>query len=913
GVAGFIDDFRSGLLADLRQAIEDAGGNALTAIENAIKSAFWDTLGPGGIDILVDPESGGALDESLGFSQLDVVLDCDDGLAVDLRLASAISLIDTSENPIDFDIGVPGFGLEVDGNVKVSLGFDLKFGFGLSPEDGFFFNSSAPADDPELKVFFLAEVPGLAATGELFFLQLAVTDSEENPSFFEGRFEIDLMDPNGDGMLTFAEMSGPGVTFGDIVSANLSAEADVNLDLRASFGGNTAFPTIVAKFHLGWMWDLQDGAGEPVVEIRDLGLDLGSFISDFLEPVLAEIRKVTEPLDPVIEFVTARIPVLSDIAGETITMLDLAEAFGLLEPSTRDFIENVATVIQLINDIPTGNGSLIIPFGSISLQDDGSGNRAKVQQLQDIAAYTLDELEGAIEADPGAESYSMAAAGFASDAGSLDNFSIPVFDNPSELFNLFTGGSIRLVEWRMPEFKFEFVYTQSIPIYPPLYAKFGGRVAAIANIGFGYDTYGIQKFIASEDKNPLDIFDGFYIMDFDANGNEQFELELVGEIFAGVSINLTLVEVGVTVGFSLSIGFDLNDVNDDGRVRVSEIISLAQIDPRCLFNITLTGTIFLEAFLIVDLFFFSIDKTWRFAEITLFEIELSCPEPVLAQHGDDPELAALGLGAGDLVLNAGSRAIDRDEIDTTDGAETFIVKHVADEGGGKETVVVEWGSWNQEFNGVEKIWVMDGGAGDDHFSFSGVTSTVEASGGVGNDTIILSDGANSVANGDSGNDVITASVHENATGVTINGGAGKDILTGGSKGITINGGAGADEITGTDDEITGDVLNGDDGDDQIVAGKGDDQVDGGAGNDTIEGGVGDDVLFGGTGADTIRGSRGNDVIYAGEGSDSVKGGVDNDLLVGGSGDDHLDGHGGIDLIIGDDALSVNGFSIATAS
>ena len=54
---------------------------------------------------------------------------------------------------------------------------------------------------------------------------------------------------------------------------------------------------------------------------------------------------------------------------------------------------------------------------------------------------------------------------------------------------------VRLVEWRMPEFKFTFTYVQQIPIYPPLYAQFGGSIGATIHIGFGYDTYGIQKFI----------------------------------------------------------------------------------------------------------------------------------------------------------------------------------------------------------------------------------------------------------------------------------------------------------------------------------------------------------------------------------------------------------------------------------
>ena len=581
-----------------------------------------------------------------------MTLDCDTGLVVNVRLAKSLALLDTTENPIDFDIGIPGFSLEVDGNVVISIGFDLKFGFGVNRDDGFYFNSSAPASDPELVIEFKAEIPGLHAAGQLLFLQLDVMDDAADPTLFRGFFEVDLMDPNHDGKLTFAELTSSGVEFDDIIHANLGAEAHVNLDMAASFGGNTAFPRVLAKFQLDWIFDLENGAGTPQIAITDIYLDLGTLISDFLGPVLEEIRKVTEPLQPIIDIVTARLPVLSDLAGEDITLLDLAEIFGLLEPSTVDFIESIIEVVNLINDLEgLGEGTILIPFGAFNLTEDADGQMKNISALENVAQRTMDEIADAAAAatGPGTSStYAQKSSGFVSDAGSLDNFSIPIFDNPAELFNLFIGEPVRLVEWRMPTFKFEFTYIQKIPIYPPLYAQFGGSIGAEINIGFGYDTFGIQKYIASEDKNWLDILDGFYVLDFDADGNERPELLLTGEIFAGASIDLLIVEAGVRGGITATITFDLNDVNDDGKVRVSEIIANAQQDPRCIFDIHGRLGLFLEAFLSIDLFFFSIDKTWRFADITLFEFEISCPTPVLADN----------IG-NDLYLNVGKRAGDR--------------------------------------------------------------------------------------------------------------------------------------------------------------------------------------------------------------------------------------------------------------
>jgi Ca2+-binding RTX toxin-like protein len=85
-------------------------------------------------------------------------------------------------------------------------------------------------------------------------------------------------------------------------------------------------------------------------------------------------------------------------------------------------------------------------------------------------------------------------------------------------------------------------------------------------------------------------------------------------------------------------------------------------------------------------------------------------------------------------------------------------------------------------------------------------------------------------------------------------------------------------------------------------------IDGGAGNDIIRSGSGNDNLTGGLGNDRIMGGRGNDVIDGGAGNDRLRGqggndtlngGDDNDTLVGGRGDDLLDGGAGTNVLRSD--------------
>src|SRR3954447_25523498 len=87
---------------------------------------------------------------------------------------------------------------------------------------------------------------------------------------------------------------------------------------------------------------------------------------------------------------------------------------------------------------------------------------------------------------------------------------------------------------------------------------------------------------------------------------------------------------------------------------------------------------------------------------------------------------------------------------------------------------------------------------------------------------------------------------------------------------------------------------------------------GGAGNDVLTGGSGGDQLFGQTGNDTLLGKGGTDLLFGGTendtllgkgGTDLLFGGTENDTLTGGDGDDQAFGQGGNDRMIwnpGDD-------------
>ncbi len=703
--ADFIGTFRTGTLANIRQTLA-AGGDPITLV----KKAIFNALGKPGLDILVKADNPNDPTPPPLTSADQVSIICvGTGLKFDLRLKKSIALVDTTANPINFQLGIPGLGFEVHANVKVEIGFDFKLKFGINPQDGFYFDTST-AD--ELMLYFNVTIPKSHATGQLLFLQLDVSDESDGkdlkgkprePSSFGGCFKVDLKDPigPGDNKLTIADLMNPALNFDKLIDAQLEAHAKLHLDFAVSFGGSTVIPRLVGEFDLDWVWKFGEEPKAPKFGFHNLALDIGSFVSDFIKPILVELHKYTEPLGPVVEVMTKRLPLISDLAGRDYTLLDLAEQWGTISPGTRRFIDVLITIIQLANNnsVPN-NGNVLLFLGQLNLDLDKFG---KVKaQLADLNLPKAD-----ITKPP-----DSASASYTAKVGKL-GIDFP-FLKVSEIFKLFTGKPISFVEFHLPTLDFKAGFQLVIPIFGPLFVKFGGSISAHIDLFVGYDSFGLQKFLSSSQKNVLDIFDGFYIKDVDANGVDVPEVTFTGNLWASGSIDFGFAEAGVRGGFDARIDFNLNDSDHDGRVHISELIANAQKDVRCIFDIHGKFTAYLEAFLKIDIFFIHINEMFRFAEITLLEFNVTCPEPKLADYvkklggGEIPNAD----GDGILRLNIGKYAKEREFGDQNDGDEAFTVTHIEGDASSGEKVEVSFMGIKQTYIGVKTIFA-DAGEGND--------------------------------------------------------------------------------------------------------------------------------------------------------------------------------------------------------
>ncbi|HLO19184.1 MAG TPA: calcium-binding protein, partial [Sphingomicrobium sp.] len=922
----------------LNEALE-SGGNAIPLVQDAIFSA----LGSPDLNLLVlnkdfNDQDGDALPDPAPNARDVAYSSTPDQVQFDLVLHSDLV---ASTVPIDFDIGLPALGLDVDGNVKLMVGFDLAFSFGVNKRLGFYLDTSRAN---ELSIGANITVPGLNANGNLFFLSLNAKDNPNDPSHVGANFVVDLKDPNRDGKLTLTEFGAPGVSFDSLVAPDIQVGADVNLIITAGLGRlqpapqNPAilvsdFPTLAADFNLDWNLGQITGGEGPTVAFNDVTLRPGKFFDVFLGPILNVVHEIFDPIKPVIDFLTDPIPIISDVSvlvgnGEISLSSLAADLFPFLEP-----VEIVLDIVNVVEDIRVDGGIVGIPIGSLSLAGTDlrspSTDLSKFNNfppgLSDLFAQFEGAIQGLARGTPFEGSVREVFAKLHEQANVGLHF--PLFENPTTGLRLLVGQPVDLVTLQFPEINVKVPFEASFPIFPLLNVGIGGSIEVTANLSFGLDTLGIQELIKTGD--PVKLLNGFYIKDTDALGRDRPELTFQGRFGAFAELNVLIASAGVFGGLFATLNLNLHDPNNDGRVRFLEIADVLDSDPLCVFDTSGDISAGLEAYIKVGFstpfgFVTLFEDRERFLSIKLFDFANDCvpPEP-------DPNLAS--LEAGVLRLNIGPRGNLRG-VKPAEIEENFSVTldDLKTPNPADDLVVVNAFGQMSSFarSNVTSIVAADAGDGNDTITVDPrLILPVELHGGLGNDFLAAGGGIARLF-GDAGDDRLAGGpandeLHGGDGNDQLNGGLGDDRLFGdggddalfGEAGVDrLEGGLGRDSLDGGEGD---DTLLGDEDDDSLAGGRGNDRLEGNGGNDRLGGGDGDDTLVGGGGSDTLSGGSGNDRLFAGTdapntflpdegentllgevGDDELVGGNLKDILDGGVGNDTLNGLGGNDLLKG---------------
>jgi Ca2+-binding RTX toxin-like protein len=631
----------------------------------------------------------------------------------------------------------------------------------------------------------------------------------------------------------------------------------LNLPVKNQFDSTMKLPTIRSKFNVTWSLD----TAKSTVAFNDVELDLGDFISKFIKPILDNVQTVTKPIQPIVDALTKPIPLFSKLgpvasfldanSDGNINLLELAKYAKNLFPNAGfeikdEYISAIIDIVRIANSIPISS-NIALKVGSFNLGDVDINLPSF-----DLSSLTPNILSPELNWDsqlPGTPEKSFFDSLLGVAGGGLD---LPILRNPEAIFGLLLGKpNVDLFTYNIPELSVKFDFEKFFPLLGPLGVNLKGSIGASANLGFGYDSYGLQSYRNSGYSNLSRLANGFYIRDW-IDGKEVPEANLEASIRGFGALELLIARGGVGGGIYGNLFADLVDNGSadgkNGKIRWSELSSNFLDDPTELFDLSGKVETGLEAYAAVGWGPLSKEWTWNSKKVTLAEFG----KPDKGTSKNQPPILATMLDGGVLRLNMGPNASDRKTFDTKDRLETF---DVASNNGSVLTVTSI--GFTQNYSESTKI-IANAGEDDDIITIkSTVFLPTELKGGNGNDQIY----------GGNGNDLIE-------------GDAGWDQLFGRDGNDTIRGGSDSDSIRGEN---------------------GDDLLYGDSGNDNLDGGDGNDILEGGQGFDLLVGLLGNDILLGGEDNDFVDGGQGSDILDGGNGDDVLfefDEQSGDDILIG---------------
>ncbi|WP_428938046.1 hypothetical protein [Fontivita pretiosa] len=886
--AQVIGTFRSDVINRLRPFFEAADPKNVSYVRNALFSV----LGPGtgGLNVLGDLNG----DTLITADDIRVVMDhptAPNDVRFDLLLSRDPVVIST---PLNLDIGIPALRLQTNGSVNVAMGFDFAMGIGLNRSRGVYFDTTAAN---ELKLDFDVSISGFTGAGQLALLKISAADSTSNPTHFGGMFTVDLAD--ADNKLTINELGAAAIT------ARLNATANVNLGLNVSFGNDARFPSLLSDFRLNWVFDNDTTdavfGGAPRVAFENIRLRLGSFFSNFASPVLGEVKRVLAPLQPLVDLLDTNVPMLAKVDSvrnffdiNRDGVVKMREVVQKLDPSpVFSFIDGITALNNLVNAIPGGSTSYELVLGRFDLNN--------VPDLRNLTSLENTTLTNLTQANVNAQLQSQ-APGFAS---ALNNpnlgtpgsagggkFEMPIIQSPAQVFKLLLGQDVELFRWQMPVLDLNLSIQKSFPIIGPIAATFGGAVGIRASVGFGYDTFGLREWRRTGNESL--VREGFFLIDKPAGGStDPAEITATGQITIGAGVDVVIASAFIEGSIRGTLNLNLDDPNDDGKVRFKELSDNFDQGVLCIFDVDGSLSAGLRIRASVGVWPFKKSFNYDSPRIELLSFEHECKDDATAA---DPILAT-DIGGGVLRLNMGPHAAARMTVNTLDGNEQFVVEPDPDNPG---SVLVKAFGFAQSFAGITKIQA-DGGNGDDSiFIDPRLTVTAQLSGGGGNDTITAG-GGSATLNGNDGDDQLSGG----AAGDQISGDAGNDTLIGADANDLLIGGANEDALYGDagDDTLNGgteaDQLWGGSGADSMVGGDGNDTLHGEAGGDNLSGSAGDDELIGGDDNDVLLGADGLDSLAGDGGNDTLDGGNDADGIYGGEGDDSASGRAGNDRLFGE--------------
>ncbi len=436
----FVGKLRT-MINQLDSVVSSTNGS-IEAVRASVQQSIFNSLGPAGLKILKlnplyhddpnvanDVEVADQRDVEISIPSLTTPI-ADAEFGINLRIAGS----DTIDASFDLGVDAVAFELATQGGVQLRFGYDFSFGFGVSLQNGFYFQLKPNATytdgipavgSTELGVSLdVILQPGTSLSGKLFILNVSATsnliedynrdgilndggtgidpgkpdspstgltrgpvlneaidgidynrDGDTNDVLSEldadkngrlskgtglsGNLFVDINNPDNDAKnrLSFAEIkqNSPKTLF----NAGITTEAYADLRLRADVS-SSSLPNITADLTLDWALGLTTrdgliGGGLPDIALRDVNLDMGSFLTTVVRPVFESLKTYLGPIRPLIDFLASPVPGLNDLSqllsGPEITFVSLGMIGASANEKTRNAARKAQQVIGLMQEI----------------------------------------------------------------------------------------------------------------------------------------------------------------------------------------------------------------------------------------------------------------------------------------------------------------------------------------------------------------------------------------------------------------------------------------------------------------------------------------------------------------------------------------------------------------------------------
>jgi hypothetical protein len=330
------------------------------------------------------------------------------------------------------DFGLPGLGLEVEGQAEASFEYDLDLKFGYHQDFGFYVDTAGTKLSADALVGLNDNFNAKATLG---FLELNVANGAEDKvnggtkktqASLDAKFALKDIDLNAEGgliadsgdgnRLTLTELKGFNklrqnnqVTLENLFDLDIEAGAQVGLNAKTTILGSSAIPSF--NFEVAGQFDILKvdgfkvtGPQTPQIDFQNVAIDIGSFVSNFAKPILEQVDKVLQPFRPLVDVLIQDTKLLSKLGlagvfdkkwpipngGDgQVSTLELADVIlkvlgNELPPKVYQFLDTFIKVdnfVKQVNSLPAGE-TILIPLGNF-----------KLPKLQDLSKLSESEVD----------------------------------------------------------------------------------------------------------------------------------------------------------------------------------------------------------------------------------------------------------------------------------------------------------------------------------------------------------------------------------------------------------------------------------------------------------------------------------------------------------------------------------------